>query len=125
MAAALAAFHTANPEAGLADGLFVLERPLARVRAHTLRDIVGRFDPPLNLEHRKAPAAPEIAALVADRAEGLAGAGERPGADIQVTEEDLGSRLNGTSMRRGLRGTGTPDSSATACRIGWRCAGSP
>lgn len=90
MAAALTAFGAANPqEAALADALFVLERAQARVRAHTLRDIVARFDPPLNVEHRKAPAAPEIAALVADRGEGLSGAGEQPGAALSVTEDDL------------------------------------
>lgn len=90
VAAALAAFRAEHPqEAGLCDGVFVLERPIARMRAHMLRDIVGRFDPPLNVADRKAPAAPEIAALVADRAEGLDGAGERPGADLDVTEDDL------------------------------------
>lgn len=90
MASALAAFRAANlQDTALADGLFVMERQSARVRAHTLRDIVSRFDPPLNVAHRKAPAAPEIASLVADRAEGLAGSGERPGAEIQVTEDDL------------------------------------
>lgn len=90
MAAALAAFRAAHPqEARLADGLFILEQAGVRLRAHTLRDIVGRYDPPLNVEHRKAPAAPEIAALVADRAEGLAGAAEHPGAELRVSEDDL------------------------------------
>lgn len=90
MAAALAAFRTENAkDAALADGLFVLERPQARVRAHTLRDIIGKFDPPLNTEHRKGPAAPEIAALVADRAEGIVGAGEQLAAEMHVTEADL------------------------------------
>ncbi|WP_237355211.1 group III truncated hemoglobin [Xanthobacter sp. YC-JY1] len=90
MAAALAAFQAANPkEAGVADGLFVLDRPMARVRLHTLRDIVSRFDPPLNAEHRKAPAAPELAALVEDRGAGLGGLNEQPGAALSVTEDDL------------------------------------
>lgn len=90
MAEALSAFRAENPqEAGLADGLFVHERAQKRLRAHTLRDIVGRYDPPLNIAHRKAPAAPEIAALVADRVEGLIGASGHPGAEARVSEEDL------------------------------------
>jgi truncated hemoglobin YjbI len=90
IAAALAAFQAANPkEAGVADGLFVLERPMARVRQHTLRDIVSRFDPPLNIAHRKAPAAPELAALVEDRGAALGGLNEQPGAALSVTEDDL------------------------------------
>lgn len=91
MAAALAAFRSENPkEASVADGLFVLDRPLVRVRQHTLRDIVSRFDPPLNVEHRKAPAAPDLAALVVeDRGAGLGGLNEQPGAALSVTEDDL------------------------------------
>lgn len=90
MAAALAAFRAGNSkEAGVADGLFVLERPMARVRQHTLRDIVSRFDPPLNVAHRKAPAAPELAALVEDRGAALGGLNEQPGAALSVTEDDL------------------------------------
>lgn len=90
MAGALAAFRAANPqEAAVADALFVLNRPLARVRQHTLRDIVSRFDPPLNVAHRKAPAAPELAALVEDRGAALGGLNEQPGAALAVTEEDL------------------------------------
>ncbi|MEP9352477.1 group III truncated hemoglobin [Xanthobacter sp. KR7-65] len=90
MAGALAAFRSAVPqEAGLADGLFVLERALERVRVHTLRDIVGRYNPPLNVAHRTGWAAPETTALVRDRAEGLAGHGEQPGAAMDVSEDDL------------------------------------
>lgn len=90
IAAALAAFRAANPrEAGVADGVFVLERPMARVRQHTLRDIVSSFGPPLNVAHRKAPAAPELAALVEDRGAGLGGLNEQPGTALSVTEDDL------------------------------------
>lgn len=90
LAEAVAAFGVANPnEAALGDTLFIMERSLARVRAHTLSDIVGRFNPPLNVASRTAQAAPEIAALVADRAEGFSGHGEQPGADMTVSEDDL------------------------------------
>lgn len=90
MAVALMAFQAANPkEAGVADGLYVLERPMARVRQHTLRDIVSRFDSPLNVAHRKACTAPELAALVEDRGAALGGLNEQSGAPLSVTEDDL------------------------------------
>jgi len=91
MAAALAAVRAELPdETALADGLFVMERSNARLRTHTLRDLVGKFDPPLNTADRKGPAAAEIAALVPDRAEAsFAGAREQLAAEIHVTEADL------------------------------------
>lgn len=81
---------TLPDETALADGLFFMERTNARLRAHTLRDLVGKFDPPLNTVDRKGPAAPEIAALVPDRAEhAFAGAREQLATQIHVTEPEL------------------------------------
>lgn len=54
---------------GLAEGVFCMKRDNARQRRHIWRDLVGRYNPPLNVEGRTARSAPEIAALVPDRAE--------------------------------------------------------
>lgn len=50
------------------DGRFWMVRANARQRVDIVRTLIGKFDPPLNVEHRKRGAAPEIAALVPDRA---------------------------------------------------------
>lgn len=75
---------------GLADGCFWSARDNARMRKHVLRDLVGKYDPPLNEDFRTGHAAPEIAALVPDRAKnlptGVAGHGAEP---IEATEGEL------------------------------------
>lgn len=91
MARAEAAVRAALPvETALADGLFYMERASGRLRAHALRDLVGKYDPPLNTADRKGPAAAELAAIIPDRAEGWPeGAREQLAAEIHVTEADL------------------------------------
>ncbi|MCI4678346.1 group III truncated hemoglobin [Rhodoblastus acidophilus] len=75
---------------GLADGCFWTARDNARLRHHALRDLVGKYDPPLNEEFRMGRAAPEIAALVADRAKNLpVGEAEHGAAAIDATEADI------------------------------------
>ena len=89
--AALAAARDAIPAlADDADGQFWMERSQARQRAHIVRGLIGKFDPPLNVEFRKGRSAPEIAALVADRA-GLADAGtaEHLTAEVKVSDDEL------------------------------------
>jgi truncated hemoglobin YjbI len=92
MAAALEQAHRDEKTlaAGLADGVFWMARDNARQRHHILRDLVGKYDPPLNVEFRKSRAAPEIAALVPDRAsdqfKGLAEQGAEP---VEVSEAEL------------------------------------
>jgi truncated hemoglobin YjbI len=89
MAAALTLLHAQEPvlTAGLAEGLYWMSREQARQRAHILRDLVGKYNPPLNKEHRKGRAAPEIAALAPDRAEGLPE--DNPTEPVEVTEAEL------------------------------------
>jgi len=92
MAAAVEERRAEDPvlAAGLADGLCWMARDNARIRVHVLRELVGKYDPPLNVEHRKGRAAPEIAALVPDRAKNLpAGEAELGAAKIEVSEEEL------------------------------------
>lgn len=55
--------------AKIVDGALWMERPQARQRREILRELVGSYNPPLNTEQRTRRAAPEIAALVGDRAE--------------------------------------------------------
>jgi truncated hemoglobin YjbI len=91
LAAAFAQAEAGVPGlADAADGRFWMERAQGRQRAHILRDLVGKFDPPLNVEFRRSRAAPEIAALVPDRA-GLVGApaAEHLSAEIKVSEAEL------------------------------------
>ncbi|MFG1480672.1 group III truncated hemoglobin [Xanthobacter sp. V4C-4] len=81
---------TLPADTALADGLFYMERANARLRSHTVRDLVGKFDPPLNTTDRKGPAAPELAAIIPDRAESWPeGAREQLATEIHVTEADL------------------------------------
>lgn len=91
MALAEEAVRAALPtDTALTDGVFFMERASGRLRAHTLRDLVGKYDPPLNTVDRKGPAAAELAAIIPDRAEGWAtGAREQLAAEIHVTEEQL------------------------------------
>ncbi len=92
IAAALAALNAEDPalSKGLADGFFVMPRASARQRQHILRELIGKFNPPLNIEGRKGRAAAEIAALVQDRAEGEFPV-ETAFADepVEVSEEEL------------------------------------
>ncbi|MCW2317430.1 truncated hemoglobin YjbI [Rhodoblastus acidophilus] len=89
VAATLEALRTEEPALarGLADGAHFMTRDNARMRRHILRDLVGKYNPPLNVEGRTARAAPEIAALVPDRAEG--DFPEAVSEDIEVSEADL------------------------------------
>ncbi|WP_454916489.1 group III truncated hemoglobin [Xanthobacter sediminis] len=91
MALAEAALRATLPvETGLTDGVFYMERANGRLRAHTLRDLVGKYDPPLNTADRKGPAAAELAAIIPDRADGWPeGAREQLATEIHVTEADL------------------------------------
>ena len=92
MAAAVETLRADEPvlAAGLADGLCWMARDTPRMRVHVLRELVGKYDPPLNVEHRKGRAAPEIAALAPDRAQNLpAGEAEHGAARIEVSEEEL------------------------------------
>ncbi len=92
MAAAVEKLHADEPvlAAGLADGLCWMARDTPRMRVHVLRELVGKYDPPLNVEHRKGRAAPEIAALAPDRAKNLPpGEAEHGAARIEVSEEEL------------------------------------
>ena len=92
MAAAVETLRADEPvlAAGLADGLCWMARDTPRMRVHVLRELVGKYDPPLNVEHRKGRAAPEIAALAPDRAKNLpAGEAEHGAARIEVSEEEL------------------------------------
>lgn len=91
MAAAIAAFRAAHPaEAGEIDGIFFLERGAQRQRAYMLKDLIGKFNPPLNVEHRKGRAPTEIAAFIPDRADGLPAApSAHLAAEIRVSEAEL------------------------------------
>ena len=88
IAAALGALR-ADPALarGLADGAFFMSRGNARQRQHILRDLVKKYNPPLNVADRTARAAPEIAALVPDRAE--ADFPETVAEPMEVSEADL------------------------------------
>jgi len=92
MAAALERLRADDPvlAKGLADGVFFMARDNARMRSHILRDLVGNFNPPLNVEYRRRRAAPEIAALLPDRAERDFPEEPAQGAEvIEVCEADL------------------------------------
>ncbi len=91
IAAAVADLRRQDPAAAEAtDGLFWMQRAQPRQRTHIARDLIGKFHPPLNIEHRKAPAAPELAALIPDRGEAeRASDAPPPVAGVSATEEDL------------------------------------
>jgi truncated hemoglobin YjbI len=98
MAAAVAKLMAEEPAlaAGLCDGLFWMARDAARQRVHILRDLVGKYDPPFNIEHRKGRAAPEIAALAPDRANiPAAGEAEHGAESVEVSEEQLRDLVRG------------------------------
>jgi len=95
MATAIAAAKTADPQlAGEVDGISWMERANARQRAHILRELIGKFEPPLNIEHRKGRAAPAIAALIPDRASSDV-QGVDLAAEIVVSEEELRALVRG------------------------------
>src|SRR5271166_12233 len=91
IAAALADVRARDAVAAqAADGQFWMLRPQPRQRSHIARELIIKFHPPLNTEHRKGPAAPELAALIPDRAEAaLAGNAAPPVGAITATEADL------------------------------------
>jgi truncated hemoglobin YjbI len=92
MAAALEKLRRDEPALanGLADGAYWMARENSRQRDHILRDLVGKYDPPLNVAYRKGRAAPEIAALAPDRAEGLVkGEAEHGGEPVEASEAEL------------------------------------
>ncbi len=67
-----------------------------RMRGHILRELVGKYDPPLNVEYRKGRAAPEIAALVADRGQHLSpGEAEFGAATVEVSEAEIRAMVRG------------------------------
>nr|WP_294504849.1 group III truncated hemoglobin [uncultured Rhodopila sp.] len=83
--------HRAKDPAGAdaADGVFWMPRAQPRQRTHIARDLIGKYHPPLNTEHRKAPAAPELAALIPDRVDVDSGTAPPPVGSITATEEEL------------------------------------
>jgi truncated hemoglobin YjbI len=92
MAAEVARLRAEEPvlASGLADGCFWSGRDNARQRQHVLRDLVGKYDPPLNEAFRMGRAAPEIAALVPDRAKNLpSGEAEHASQPVEATEDEL------------------------------------
>jgi truncated hemoglobin YjbI len=70
------------------DGLCWMTRANGRQRLDIVRTLVGKFDPPLNTEHRKRGAAPEIAVLVPDRAFPDSDQASHLG-PITITEDEL------------------------------------
>ena len=92
MAAALEKLRRDEPAlaAGLADGVFWMARENARQRDHILRELVGKYDPPMNVEFRKGRSASEIAALVPDRAVSLfKGEAEHGAEPVEASEAEL------------------------------------
>lgn len=92
IAAAIIDLRATDPAtADAADGLFWMERRQPRQRIHIARELIGKYHPPLNTEHRKAPAAPELAALIPDRVDAAHASGSAPPpiGGISATEEDL------------------------------------
>jgi truncated hemoglobin YjbI len=92
MAAELARLRAEEPviAAGLADRCFWSARDNARQRKHVLRDLVGKYDPPLNEDFRMGRAAPEIAALVPDRAKNLpVGEAEHGAEAVEASEDEI------------------------------------
>jgi len=73
---------------GLADGVYFMPRANARQRQHILRDLVKKYNPPLNVADRTARASQEIAALVPDRAEADFPTETAP-EPVEVSEADL------------------------------------
>jgi truncated hemoglobin YjbI len=92
MAAELARLRAEEPvlAAGLADGCFWSARDNARQRKHVLRELIGKYDPPLNEDFRMSRAAPEIAALAPDRAKNLPkGEAEHGAEPVEASEDEL------------------------------------
>jgi truncated hemoglobin YjbI len=91
VAVAIETFRSQQPSADI-DGCFWMVRPQPRQRTHIARDLVGKYHPPLNIEHRKGPAAPAIAALIPDRyaAADASASPPLPADSIVATEQELG-----------------------------------
>lgn len=92
MAAALEKLRADDPvlAKGLADGVCFMARDNARMRNHILRDLVGKFNPPLNVEGRTGRSAGDISTLIPDRAErDFPGPPEEGAQVIEVSEQDL------------------------------------
>jgi truncated hemoglobin YjbI len=92
IAAAIIDLRAKDPVAANAtDGVFWMPRAQPRQRAHIARDLIGKFHPPLNTEHRKAPTVPELAVLIPDRLDAELGtaAAPPPVGGIAATEEEL------------------------------------
>jgi truncated hemoglobin YjbI len=88
LAAAIAGAEARLPPLPGAVGRMWMERAQARQRAHVVRDLVRKLNPPLNLDGRSARAPAEIAALAPD----LAAEAFPPAADVEgasVSEEAL------------------------------------
>jgi truncated hemoglobin YjbI len=88
-AAAVAAREVAAMK--VIDGHLWMGRSQARQRLQIARDLIGLYNPPLNVDHRTRHAAPELAALVPDRAEhdpALARSTDLA-ADLSIGEADL------------------------------------
>jgi truncated hemoglobin YjbI len=92
IAADAAAFAAREPAAmQVIDGQLWMGRAQVRQRRQIVRDLIATYNPPLNLDHRTRHAAPELAALVPDRAErdmSLAQSTDLA-ADLSITEADL------------------------------------
>jgi truncated hemoglobin YjbI len=73
------------------DGQIWMERRQARQRIQIARDLIGTYNPPLNTDHRTRHAAPELAALVPDRAENNPALEQSMdlAAPLSITEDDL------------------------------------
>lgn len=70
MAAEVAAFGVREPATmKVIDGQLWMGRAQARRQLQIVRDLIGAYNPPQNLDHRTRRAPPELAALVPDRAE--------------------------------------------------------
>lgn len=89
IADAIAAFARQDPAWREIDGQFWCLRPDRRQRAQIARDLIGTYNPPLNVAHRQAPAAPDIAAFLPDRAEVPGPTPPAPGGEWQLTEQDV------------------------------------
>jgi truncated hemoglobin YjbI len=91
IAAAISALRARDPAAAATDGQIWMLRAQPRQRAHIARDLIGKYHPPLNTQQRKGPTAPELAALIPDRAaaELAANAAPPPVGSIATTEAEL------------------------------------
>jgi len=92
MAGAVTAFESREPAAvRVIDGHLWMARPQARQRVQIVRDLIRTYNPPLNTDHRTRHSAPELAALVPDRAEDIPSLAQSTdlAASLEITEADL------------------------------------